>query len=189
MKLCIDGLNIDNSRLRECSYCFFAILARVFEEEFSPFLTIIIPSILNSCRLEEKDMFNDPQLERYAAQLADDDSASDDYFNVNSAISEEKETSLDALAQLFSSTKSEFLPYVQDSINIALGLLDHYNESVRKSACACLCSFLQTFYKMSNPRKWEAGLPLEIPLHANVTGLSSLVVEGVLRVLEEEDDQ
>jgi hypothetical protein len=31
MKLCINGLNIDNSRLRECSYCFFAVLARVFE--------------------------------------------------------------------------------------------------------------------------------------------------------------
>jgi hypothetical protein len=140
--------------------------------------------------LEEKDIFSDPEMEKYASQLAEDDeSAAEDYFNVNSAISEEKETSLDALSQLFSSTKSEFLPYVQDSINIALELLDHYNESVRKAASACLFSFLQTFYKMSHPISWEPGFPVKIPLHENVTNLTKLVVEGVLRVLEEEDDQ
>jgi len=108
---------------------------------------------------------------------------------VNSAISEEKETSLDALSQLFSSTRSEFLPYMQDSVNIALELLDHYNENVRKAASACLFSFLQTFYKMSNPISWEPGLPVKIPLHQNVANLSNLVVEGVLKVLEDEDDQ
>lgn len=137
--------------------------------------------------MEEKATFNE---EEYGCQLADDEEgAAEDYFNINSAISEEKETSLDALSQLFSSTKAEFLPYLQDSIHIAMELLDHYNESVRKSASSCLFSFLQTFYKMSNPIAWEPGLPLKCQLNENVASLSTFIIEGVLKVLEEEDDQ
>ena len=135
-------------------------------------------------------MFSDPQLEAFANELVnEEDSAVDEYFNVNSAISEEKETSLDALSQLFSSTKSAFLPYVQDAINISIQLLAHYNENVRKAAASCLFSFLQTFYKMSSPIQWVKGFPLQVPLHENVASLSKLVVESVLRVLEDEDDR
>lgn len=195
MMLGIQGLSIDSSRLRECSYCFFALLARVFEEEFAPFLAVILPHIISSLKLEEKDFLSsDAGMDAYALsrQAQDEDDDDEDgagITNVNSAIAEEKETSLDALSELFSATKSAFIPYVQETVNIALSLLEHYHESVRRSAVSCLFTFLQTFYKMSSPSDWVPGLPLVVPVHNNVSQLTKLVIEGVLKALEDEDDR
>jgi hypothetical protein len=42
---------------------------------------------------------------------------------------------------------------------------------------------------MSNPVDWVPGLPLQVPLHENVLKLNKLVVEGILKCLEDEDDR
>ena len=155
-------------------------------------MTVIVPHVLNSCKLVEKDFLSaDHELEEYANHFAvdDEENATGGNYSVNSAIAEEKETSLDALSELFAATKSAFLPYVQDTVNIALALLDHYHENVRKSAVSCLFSFLQTFYKMSKPVQWIPGIPVQVPVHENVSSLTKLVVEGVLKTLEDEDDR
>lgn len=57
MRLAIEGMQLDNVRLRECSYCLFAVMARVFGEEFSIYLDTIVPQLLKSCQLEEFDPF------------------------------------------------------------------------------------------------------------------------------------
>jgi hypothetical protein len=57
MQLAIEGMHLDNARLRECSYCLFAVMARVFKEEFNIYLDTIVPQLLKSCQLEEFDPF------------------------------------------------------------------------------------------------------------------------------------
>ena len=53
MGLVNQGLQIQNSRLVECSFCFFASCARVYGADFAPYLEHVIPPILASCNQEE----------------------------------------------------------------------------------------------------------------------------------------
>jgi len=57
MQLAIDGLQHDHPQLRECSYCFFSVMARVFGSDFAPYLVVIMPQLIKSCQIEEKDLF------------------------------------------------------------------------------------------------------------------------------------
>lgn len=53
MKQGFQGLEMGSPRLRECSFLFFAVMARVFGEEFAPYLPNVVPPLLASCRLAE----------------------------------------------------------------------------------------------------------------------------------------
>jgi hypothetical protein len=165
----------------------------LIQEEFAPFLSMIVPHMIQSCKLEEKDFFGNEaalnDLSRHFSAEEDGDEDEDAAFNVNSAIVEEKETSLQALAELFSATKAAFSPYVEEAVNIAIKLLEHYHENVRKSAISCLLTIIQTFYKMYSPDEWAPGFPLAVPLHNDVANLVRVVMEGVYKTLEDEDDK
>lgn len=53
MKQAFQGLDMGSPRLRECSFLFFSVMARVFGEEFAPYLPSVVPPLLASCRLAE----------------------------------------------------------------------------------------------------------------------------------------
>lgn len=53
MKQAFQGLEMGSARLRECSFLFFSVMARVFGEEFSPYLNNVVPALLSSCRQAE----------------------------------------------------------------------------------------------------------------------------------------
>lgn len=53
MKQAFQGLEMGSPRLRECSFLFFSVMARVFGEEFAPYLPSVIPPLLSSCRMAE----------------------------------------------------------------------------------------------------------------------------------------
>jgi hypothetical protein len=54
MKQAFAGIEMGNARLRECSFLFFGVMARVFEDEFSPYLSSVVPALLVSLRQDEK---------------------------------------------------------------------------------------------------------------------------------------
>ena len=43
MQLAHEGTIVDSSNMRECSFIFFAVMSRVYKEEFAPFLPTITP--------------------------------------------------------------------------------------------------------------------------------------------------
>ncbi|KAJ3214756.1 hypothetical protein HK099_006680 [Clydaea vesicula] len=184
MNLVNQGLHFKDSRLIECSFCFFAVMARVFTTEFVPYLEHVVPALLASCKQEEKNHF---EFEDYDEDLGNEDE--DSKYNANNAIAEEKEVAADALAQIFSSTTTHFLAYVEPSIDILIQLLDHYFEGVRKSAASAMFLFLHTFYKISSPAEWEQGLPVKVSVHSNVESMVKLVVGAVLSSFDEEFDK
>ena len=47
------GAQSDNARLRECSFLFFGVMSRVFEEEFAPYLPQVVPLLLQSLNQKE----------------------------------------------------------------------------------------------------------------------------------------
>jgi hypothetical protein len=55
MKHAFSGIDIGSARLRECSFLFFGVMARVFGEEFAPYLPQVVPSLLTSCKQLERN--------------------------------------------------------------------------------------------------------------------------------------
>jgi hypothetical protein len=54
MKQAFQGIDMGSSRLRECSFLFFGVMARVFEEEFAPYLGNVVAPLLASCQQVER---------------------------------------------------------------------------------------------------------------------------------------
>lgn len=54
MKHAFTGIETGNSRLKECSFLFFGVMARVFEEEFAPYLPNVVPVLMESLKQDEK---------------------------------------------------------------------------------------------------------------------------------------
>jgi importin-4 len=79
-------------------------------------------------------------------------------LDINSAIAVEKEIAADTIGMLFSATKNNFLPYVEQSTLVLVNLLSHYYEGIRKSACETLLEIVRTFYDLSGPQEWTPGL-------------------------------
>lgn len=53
MKQAFQGMNMGTARLRECSFLFFGVTARVFGDEFAQYLPVVVPALLQSCRQAE----------------------------------------------------------------------------------------------------------------------------------------
>lgn len=54
MKQAFQGMEMGSARLRECSFLFFGVMARVFGEEFAQYLPNVVPALLASCRQSEQ---------------------------------------------------------------------------------------------------------------------------------------
>jgi hypothetical protein len=53
MKQAFAGMQMGSARLRETSFLFFAVMARVFGEEFAPYLEGVLPALVTSCKQDE----------------------------------------------------------------------------------------------------------------------------------------
>jgi len=191
MKLAMESVGIDSPKLKEQSFFFFAILAKVYGDEFTPFLEHIMPPIFES--LNQKEDFND-LLFGDAAGLEDlDEEEAQEKANQliisSNAIAEEKEFASDCIQEIFSATKQSFIPYLEQSITILKTLLEHEFEGVRKNACNSLISIISTCYEMTNPEKWQPGLPIKVPIDNDVSALISQIMPEIIKVLYEEEDK
>ena len=84
--------------------------------------------------------------------------ALDDMFSkVNSAVAIEKEVAADTIGELFAAIKQPFMPYVEETVQVLIDLLEHYYEGIRKAAVGALFSFLKTIYELSDPTEWVPG--------------------------------
>jgi hypothetical protein len=54
MKQAFQGLELGSPRLRECSFLFFGVMAKVFEDEFAVYLPNVVPPLLTSCAQTEQ---------------------------------------------------------------------------------------------------------------------------------------
>ncbi|KAF9432577.1 hypothetical protein BGZ76_010601 [Entomortierella beljakovae] len=188
MNLALEGLHLNNTRLRECGYYFFAGIAQVFEDEFSPYLASIVPQLILSCRLDE----NATRVENETEDLDDqdaDETEEDLNYVFRSAIADEKEVAADTIGEIFQYTGTAFLPYVESTVKELVELVNHMADGVRKASTAALFGFLRTFYSLSNPSEWKAGLPVVAPLHETVAQLNSLVMPAIISVWTDEDEK
>ncbi|KAF8202536.1 armadillo-type protein [Pholiota molesta] len=215
MKHAFAGCEVGSARLRECSFLFFGVMARVFGEEFAPFLPQVVPHLLASCKQAEQ---GEDQLEISVADAAsafasgssptsaitvgdietdDNGNASidledidlDKMMDVNSAIAVEKEIAADTIGQLFAATQIHFLPYVEQCTLELIALLPHYYEGIRKSATDSLMEIVRSFYDLSEHEEWVAGANSPVALNPQVQELINHALTPALEMYETEDNK
>ncbi|OMJ14017.1 putative importin subunit beta-4 [Smittium culicis] len=180
MKLAFQGMHMNASTLRDCGFCFFGVLSRVFGADFTTFLPHIVPEILATFALDETVT----NIE--TSENLDDEDESD--FNVNTAISDEKEIASDCAGELFVNSRAGFLPYVTEVSTELVKLLSNYSDNVRKSAISALFAFVTTFSSMGADEPWTPGLNLKFPVHENVASIIKLVMPAIIAAWEDESE-
>ncbi|OBZ65245.1 putative importin subunit beta-4 [Grifola frondosa] len=214
MKQAFLGIELGSARLRECSFLFFGVMSRVFEEEFAPYLPNVIPALIASCQQpehgeEERLAISNPEV---AASFASGSSPAnpitvtdeshvnvdvdgeelldlDKILDVNSTICIEKEIAADTIGTIFASTRRHFLPYIEQCTLELVGLLPHYYDGIRKSATDSLLEIVRTFYELSDPQEWHPGLAVPNPLDPRVKELVGHVMPALVEMYESEDNK
>lgn len=122
-----EAIKTESARLRESGYAFIANLAKVYGENFAPFLATILPEIFKTLKLDEYQFNFDGDADELAAfSEGANEEELQNKFTVNTGISYEKEVAAAALSELAIGTKSHFLPYVEESLKVL-------NEQVEES--------------------------------------------------------
>ncbi|KAK0218164.1 armadillo-type protein [Armillaria fumosa] len=210
MKQAFQGIEMESARLRECSFLFFGVMARVFGEEFAPYLPNVVPPLLQSCKQDEGGAefsvsdavaaFDSGSSPSNAIAISDDDGHDADgvelddldlnkMMDVNSAIAVEKEIAADTIGTLFASTKHHFFPYIESCSLELTELLNHYYEGIRKSAMDSLLEIVRTFYDLSDHQDWVPGKVVQVPVQSTVRDLINHVVPNLLEMYQTEDNK
>ncbi len=183
------GVQIGSGHLAECGYCFFGAMAKLYKQDFAPYLPAVVERLFHSCQLEETESFGD-------AEDADEDvdvEEGDDLnagVTFNNAIAEEKETAVDALGVIFENTERHFMPYLQKTIQIVQELSDHGHEEVRKSCVSTFFRLLCGMWRIYHPdTKCPPGLPPVYTVHPDVQQMIKLVMDEAMVKYDEEDEK
>ncbi|KAJ2159639.1 hypothetical protein GGF46_002884 [Coemansia sp. RSA 552] len=188
-RLALQGMEIESTTLRESGFCYFGVMCRVFEGEFAAYLEHIVPLVLQTLRMDEASAFGLSAGENSEMDGDDDDDDDEVPFNFNTAIADEKEVAADAVGQIFASTTTAFLPYVEEVATELVMLLGHYSDTARKAAVVALFTFIRTFSKIARPEPWKAGVPLRVPVDEHTASMIRLVLPAVVGMWEDEDDK
>lgn len=206
MQQAFAGIELGSARLKECSFLFFGVMARVFAEEFAPYLPQVVPTLYASLKQAEH---GDEELETAGAAVdfasgstpataitigdgfdgEDIDVDIDKLLDVNSTICIEKEIAADTIGGLFASTGAQFLPFVEQSTIELVAQLTHYYDGIRKAASESLLEIIRSFYEIRNPAEWQPGQAVPVPLDQQVKDLVEHILPPMFEMYEAEDNK
>lgn len=157
---------MNESRLRESAFIFFAVMADVLKDELVPVLPQIMPSLIETLNQDDLDLgekLTEEQAQRLLEGNESEESDDDDEsieLNVNSGLQLEKEIAADSLGEIFVNVKGGFLPYLETATEQLLELADTFYYGARKSALSSLWQFVITLGELQITEDWQPGLPL-----------------------------
>ncbi len=213
-----EGLHLDHPRLRETSYILWSTLAKVYGEEFTPFLEGVVKGLLE-CLDQEEDEF-EVELGQEAKELlgqevviagkkvkvasatdspedldimeADDDDDDWDDLSAVTAVALEKEVAVEVLGDVLSHTRKNFVPYFEKTVEKSARLVEHSYEGVRKAAIGTLWRAYACLWALMEDHtgeKWTPGLPLKFQPSGELLKLGEVVTMATLSLWEDEVDR
>lgn len=205
LKIAFDAIDMQSPSLRECSMIFFGSLAKVYEQEFVPYLPRVMPAVLASLGQEEDDGLGGlsaDDIKGFKAADDEEDEAEedegfvdiddleiddDDLMKTTTAVAVEKSVAADALSELFEYTKTSFLPYLEAAIKGLTPLLGHFYPTTRKAAATTLLSFISIAHELGQPPELKPGIA-EICLSDDVQKLVALIMPEIMPVWKQDDE-
>ncbi|KAF3921965.1 Importin-4 [Dactylellina cionopaga] len=211
MKAAQESIKLDHTRLKEGVFSFWAILARVYKNEFAPFLEPVVSTLLESITQAEAelDLGDDDEAPILISEIggtkldtpiaitdiiADDDDDDEDSWEdlaAVTAVSLEKEVAIDAIGEIISHcTESFSQEQLKSTVDILVDRLNHMYEGVRRATIDTLWRTYAAFWSAQtkagiNPR-WEPGLPLKVQPTADLQGLGNLLMTRTLAICGQE---
>ncbi|PNS15065.1 hypothetical protein CAC42_2294 [Sphaceloma murrayae] len=214
-----EALHLDHPRLRETSYILWSVLSKVYGEAFAPYLEGVIKGLIECMKQDETEeevklgkeaedligqevIIAGKKIKVASAGDDDDDDAIDeddedadwDDLGAVTAIAMEKEIAVEVVGEVLSNTGGKALPYFQSCLEEVFPLIEHTYEGVRKAA---ICSIWRSYASLfvlteageGGKPKWQPGLPLNVPVSADVEKLGQLVMTATLSIWHNEIDR
>jgi len=122
----------------------------------------------------------------------DDDDDDDDDFSAITAVAMEKEIAVEVIGDVLRNVRRKYLPYMQQSIELVLKLVEHSFEGVRKGAINTLWTAYTTIWGLAESDgmpKWKPGFPLQVEPTDDLKKLGDLVMSATLAAWETEIDR
>ncbi|RPB24422.1 ARM repeat-containing protein [Terfezia boudieri ATCC MYA-4762] len=218
MDAAYEALNLGHPRLKETSFMFFSAMARVYEEDFGPFMEKVLNSLFESLDQEETDMDDDEinealqvtsvgasgsskaPVESVVIDLSgsgdeedmDEEDVWDELTAVN-AVALEKEVAAEVMGEVLANCPRGYLPYLSKTVDILTQKLQHPYEGVRKAAVSTLWRAYTTFWTFSEEQgqmqKWVPGLPLAVQPTEDLMNFGALVMTATVKLLKDEHDR
>ncbi|KAF2091370.1 ARM repeat-containing protein [Saccharata proteae CBS 121410] len=210
-----EALHLDHPRLRETSYILWSTMAKVYEEEFAPYLDGVVKGLHECLQQNESDVeFGEEAKELIGQEVtiggkkvtvadaddddnvvdADEEDDDDNWSDLGAvtAVAMEKEIAVEVVGDVLSYTRRNYLPHVQKTIEIVLQLVNHSYEGVRKSAIGTLWRAYACIWGLAEGdgmAKWQAGVPLQVQPTEDLIKLGAVAMNATLEVLEDEMDR
>ncbi|GLI75760.1 hypothetical protein PoHVEF18_004023 [Penicillium ochrochloron] len=168
MRATEEALHLGHSRLKESTYIFWGAMAKVYGEQFSPFLDGVVKGlfecieqdedaldvdlgeaardligqevIVNGRKVKVASADDDDELDGDIEDVEIDEDDEDDWDDITATtpLSLEKEIAVEVIGDLVTHTRSSFLPYFEKTIETVMPLAEHPYEGVRKSTISTL---------------------------------------------------
>lgn len=214
-----EALHLGHPRLRETSYIFWSTMAKVYEEEFTPFLDGVVKGLIESLEQEESD--TEVELGQEASDLLgkeviiagkkikvasatdepvesdgmeDDDDDDDDWDDLTAvtAVALEKEIAVEVLGDILSHTRQKFIPYLEKTVEATMPLVEHSYEGARKAAISTLWRAYACLWALMEDHtgtKWVPGIPLKQQPTQELVKLGEVVATATMSVWGDEVDR
>ncbi|EAQ85470.1 hypothetical protein CHGG_09484 [Chaetomium globosum CBS 148.51] len=212
-----EGLQLDNSRLKESSFIMWSSLAKIYEKEFAPFLPGVFKGLFDSLRLEEEEIKlklseeekgivgTDNEVITAGKKITikgsdddeewmdDDDDDEYDDFGI-SAEALEKEVAMEILGDIitYACGTQEITEYLEKAVETISPLAEHSYEGCRKAAVATLWrSYARVWQLMEQETgiNWEPGLPLKHTPTVTLVKLGEIVCKATVALWHVEADR
>lgn len=193
-----EALKLDHSRLKESTYILWGSLAKVYEEDFSPFLAGVVKGLFECIDQEEGDLevelgeagkdlvgkevtiagrkvkvadaldSDDDEDEIEDVDLDEDNDEWDDLTTVT-PLAMEKEIAIEVIGDVVGNTKTAYMPYFEKTIAKLLPLCEHSYENVRKAAFSTLHRAYGALYEVQEESGAQAKWEPGLPLKVKPT--------------------
>lgn len=212
-----EALRLGHPRLRETSYILWSTMAKVYEKDFTPFLDGVVKGLMECLDQEESDM--EVELGKEASDLLgqeviiagkkvkvtgasdgpedlDDmeDDGEDDWDDMTAvtAVALEKEIAVEVIGDILSHTRSNFIPYLEKTVESTMTLVEHSYEGVRKAAISTLWRAYACLWALMEDQtgtKWTPGIPLNEKPSEELLKLGEVVATATISVWGDEVDR
>ncbi len=214
-----EALHLGHARLRETSYIFWSTMAKIYEEEFAPFLDGVVKGLMDSLDQEESDLevelgeeasdlvgkevvvggkkikvtaATDDEIEDIDAMEGDEEDDDWDDLTGVTAVALEKEIAVEVIGDVLTHTRRKYIPHLEKTVESVVGLVDHSYEGVRKAAIGTLWRAYACLFGLmedNNENKWQPGIPLKYPPTPELVKLGEIVATATMSVWGDEVDR
>ncbi|XP_057466083.1 uncharacterized protein LOC130755649 [Actinidia eriantha] len=147
----ISGFGLEFSELREYTHGFFSNVAEILDDGFAQYLPLVVPLAYSSCNLDDgsavdiDDSDEDENISSFSG-VSSDDEAHDEpkvrNISIRTGVLDEKAAATQALGLFALHTKSNFAPYLEESLKILVRHSSYFHEDVRLQATIALKNIL-----------------------------------------------